>query len=255
MSNQNLITEYPKIFKKFLENNYNSARAQKEKAYLYSDLKHYGIGSTPIRNFCSKYKKDLRELDKTSALKLAKNLWSQPSFEEKANALGILDLHKELLDITDMHMIEKMMKECKGWALLDSLIIPLFPYICKKDKKAFAYLKRWIKDSDFWVRRSALLAQLLLFRLGDKLGDKKLFFEFAVSQFDESWIDKIYKDKLQNSRAKFFIRKAIGWTLREMCAKDPKSVFDFVRKYKGKMSGLSFREATRKLPESMQKQI
>ncbi len=63
------------------------------------------------------------------------------------------------------------------------------------------------------------------------------------------------QDKLQNKRAKFFIRKAIGWTLREMSQKDPKVVFEFLKANKNKMSGLSFREGSRKLPESFRKKI
>jgi 3-methyladenine DNA glycosylase AlkD len=241
------IEKYLLDLSKFLKDNSNRERAEKEKAYLYSDLKHYGVSSPVGHNFFLMHKKFLTSLSKSEAIKLTTHLWSQPSFEERTSALGVLGQHLAQLDHTDMPLIEKLMRESKGWALLDSLIIPFMPTILQKSPKTYAYLEKWIKDSDYWVRRSALLAQLLFFRQG-KGGKPDLFFKFAKSQFDESWIDENYKNTLQRSRARFFIRKAIGWTLREMSAKNPEVVVEFLNENKSKMSGLSYREGSRKLP-------
>ena len=237
-----------KVHQKFLKENFDPKRAVKEKAYLYSELKHYGIAAKVNQSFFAKHKKFLSALTKTEVLNLVNNLWQKPSHEERSLATHILELHKDKLNATDMPLIEKLMRECRGWALLDNLIIPIMPTLLAKEKGLYVYLTKWIKDTDFWVRRSALLAQLLFFRKGVD-GNKELFFKLAKSQFNESWIDEIYTDKLQNSRAKFFIRKAIGWTLREMARKDPKSVITFLTKNKKLMSGLSFREGSRRLPK------
>ena len=53
----------------------------------------------------------------------------------------------------------------------------------------------------------------------------------AKSQFDESWIDETYKNTQDKKRALFFIRKAIGWVLREMSQQKPKVVINFLKKY------------------------
>ncbi|HLE49385.1 MAG TPA: DNA alkylation repair protein [Patescibacteria group bacterium] len=246
--------EFHKIYKKFLNDNFNSERAVKEKAYLYSDLKHYGVGSNKRHEYYLKHKDFLLSLNKKEAIVFVKYLWNQPSFEEKTLALEILELHSNELNKSDLPLIEKMMRQSRGWALLDSLIIPLMPGILQKHKSVYEYLLKWIKDDDYWVRRSALLSQLLLFRSG-KGGRKDLFFQMAQSQFDELWIDKIYKGTLVNKRAKFFIRKAIGWTLRDMSAKSPETVYNFLKNNKNKMSGLSFREGSRKLPPKLRSKL
>lgn len=250
---------------KFLKDNYNEEKAIKEKNYLYSDLKHMGVTTWDTRKFFKQYKKELDKLSKTEILSLINILWNTDIYEKRSFALGILNQRKDLLDITDMPLIEKMMRESQGWGFLDNLIIPIMPTILDKDKKAYSYLKKWIKDDDYWVRRSALLAQILFFR--ENRGDKDLFFRLAESQFDESWIDKLYKDRkdlendtfkeqnLLKSRAKFFIRKAIGWSLREIAQKDPKSAYSFLKKNKDKMSGLSFKEGSRKLPDKYLKKL
>ncbi|MBP7859903.1 DNA alkylation repair protein [Patescibacteria group bacterium] len=248
------IQKFLEDFKKFLIENSDKERAKWDKQYLYSDLIHHGITSPIAKEFNRRWKKELATLSKYEMLKLANNLWNKKSFSEKNMALNILNLHVEKLDIKDMPLIEKIMRESRGWALLDSSIIPFMPHLLQKDRRIYSYLKKWINDNDFWVRRSAILSQLLFFRKGVG-GDKKLFFEFAERQFDESWINKIYKDKLQNKRAKFFIRKAIGWTLRDMSLKDPQSVFNFLKENRNKMSGLSFREGSRKLSKDLQEKL
>lgn len=240
------IKNFIKDYRQYLEKNFNAERAVQEKRYLYSDLKHYGVSVWKITAYAKSQKKFIANLSKPKLLQLIKSLWQQPSHEEKSLALEFLNFGAGKLTIKDMPLIERLMLECRGWALLDSLIVPLMPGILTKDKTAYGYLTKWIKDDDFWVRRSALLAQLLFFRNGVG-GDKNLFFKLAESQFDESWIDKVYSDSLTRSRARFFIRKAIGWILREMSIKDPKSVRQFLVKNKTKMSGLSFKEGSRKL--------
>ncbi|MBU0708834.1 DNA alkylation repair protein [Patescibacteria group bacterium] len=248
------IEQFISDYRDFLQTNFNPERAEKEKAYLYSDLKHYGLSVGERRKYVKTYEKSIKGLTKREVLGLVKKFWNMPSHEEKSMAFKILKLHVAKLTLGDMSLIEKMMRESKGWAFLDNLIIPIMPEIINNNVEAYRYLKKWIRDKDFWVRRSALLAQLLFFRAGEG-GDRKLFFDMAKSQFNESWINEAYKDKTDNKRAKFFIRKAIGWALREMSAKNPKVVFNFLKANKSKMSGLSFREGSRKLPRDLQARL
>ncbi len=83
-----------------------------------------------------------------------------------------------------------------------------------------------------------LLFIILTFR--DGRGDQKLFFELAEKMISEK---------------EFFIRKAIGWTLREMSKADTDEVFDFLMKIKGKASGLTLREGAKRLPEKQREPI
>jgi 3-methyladenine DNA glycosylase AlkD len=48
----------------------------------------------------------------------------------------------------------------------------------------------------------------------------------------------------------FFIRKAIGWVLREISKRDPAYVVTWTRRHLDVMSGVTFREAVRRLPEA-----
>jgi 3-methyladenine DNA glycosylase AlkD len=92
-------------------------------------------------------------------------------------------------------------------------------------------LDRWAGDHDFWIRRAALLALLGPLRRGE--GDFERFARYA---------DAMLEDK------EFFVRKAIGWVLRETAKKDPAYVAAWTREHLDVMSGVTFREAVRRLP-------
>ena len=64
-------------------------------------------------------------------------------------------------------------------------------------------MDRWATDPDFWVRRSSLLAQLRPIRQGATL-DR--FLRYADPMLEEP---------------EFFIRKAIGWVLRDTARSAP----------------------------------
>jgi len=53
----------------------------------------------------------------------------------------------------------------------------------------------------------------------------------------------------------FFIRKAIGWVLRDISRRRPDLVAAFIEMHRESMSGLTFREATRRLPASLRDRL
>jgi 3-methyladenine DNA glycosylase AlkD len=89
-------------------------------------------------------------------------------------------------------------------------------------------IREWIDDADMWLRRSAIIGQI-----GHKEAtDTELLFDACVSRMHET---------------EFFIRKAIGWALREYAKTDPSAVVAFATEHRNELSGLSFREATKHL--------
>jgi len=88
----------------------------------------------------------------------------------------------------------------------------------------------WARDADFWVRRAALLAFLPGLRRG--AGDLPRFLDHA--------------DRMLTER-EFFIRKAIGWVLREAGRRRPDEVFTWSLPRAARMSGVTRREAVKYL--------
>ena len=112
------------------------------------------------------------------------------------------------------------------------------PLLERHPSEAGRVLDGWARDPDFWVRRAALLALLLPMRRGE--GDWKRC---------ERYADPLLEDR------EFFIRKAIGWILREAAKVTPERVIAFVEPRAARLSGVTWREATRKLPVRVQQRL
>ena len=85
-----------------------------------------------------------------------------------------------------------------------------------------------IRAPDFWLRRIALLHQLDW----KQDTDAARLFAYCLRCADER---------------EFFIRKAIGWALRQYARTNPVAVRQFLTTNREKLSGLSFREASKHL--------
>jgi 3-methyladenine DNA glycosylase AlkD len=92
-------------------------------------------------------------------------------------------------------------------------------------------MDRWVADDDMWVARAAILHQL-----GRKgATDRERLFRLCLARADDP---------------RFFLRKAIGWALRDLAWTDPTAVAAFVEANRKTFSALTIREATKNLAHS-----
>lgn len=232
-------------FKSELKKSADPKRSEGEKKYLKSPMKHYGASIWDIRKIVKAWIRNNQDTSIKEIVTLADELWESKYHEDRMVAIILLELKKDELTLSHMPIIEKMISTVTGWAQLDGIAVWLVGALIDKDKNTLSYLEKWIKSANYWVRRTAILAQITQFR--KSRGDFKLFERLVVPQFKEG--------KNWDKRERFFIRKAIGWTLRERAPSDPDSVYKFVENHLSEMSGLTFRESIRKLPAKMQKEL
>ena len=152
-------------------------------------------------------------------------------YERRFVAAVLLGERSELLSASDLPEIGQMLHEARTWALVDTLVPHPVGDISERDPAGSEkYLDSWATDDDFWMRRSALLAHLVPLREGR--GDWTRFTRYA---------DRMLAEK------EFFIQKAIGWILRDTSRKRPSLVRDWVAPRTGRMSGVTIREAVKRL--------
>jgi len=87
-------------------------------------------------------------------------------------------------------------------------------------------MRRWARSHDLWKRRSAIICQLSF----KQHTDLALLYECI---------------ERAAGAPEFFLRKAIGWALREYAKTDPAEVERYVRAQGARLSPLSRREALR----------
>ncbi len=123
----------------------------------------------------------------------------------------LFGVYADRLEVTDMALVEQMLRESGTWALVDGLAASVAGRLVEHHPVLGDVLDRWSIDDDFWIRRSAMLALLVPLRRGG--GDFERFSRYADAMLDEK---------------EFFIRKAIGWVLRDTGRKRPAMVFDWL---------------------------
>jgi 3-methyladenine DNA glycosylase AlkD len=206
-------------------------RAEHEKRYLKSDLQFLGATVWQIQAAVRDELKSLGAVDHEMLVAGVEHLWTEPIHERRMAAVVLLEMRSKLLSVADLALIERLVRESRTWALVDGLAVDVVGAILAGDEAAtLRTLDRWAADEDFWVRRSALLAWLRPLRDGAPLNR---FLAYAEAMLDEK---------------EFFIRKAIGWVLREVSKRRPDEVADWVAPRTHRASGVTMREATKYLP-------
>lgn len=206
-------------------------RAEGAKAYLKSDLEFYGVAAKPLRAAVRDVLAGHPDLTREALIEFVTLLWDEPVYEMRAAAVAVLERRQRELIPQDLEMLETMLRTSHTWALVDWICTKIVAPLVSGNPEGKEVLVRWSRDADFWLRRASILSLLPDLRAG--AGDFDLFESFAVPMLDER---------------EFFIRKALGWVLRDTSRRRPGMVADFVRRHRGRMSGLTYREATRNLP-------
>jgi 3-methyladenine DNA glycosylase AlkD len=200
----------------------SAERAEQEKRYLKSDLDFLGVRLPDIRSVVKR---------QPNTDELVNALWRLPLWEARMAAVELLKLRIKNLTTQDLPRIETMIREGAGWALVDPLAGDIAGRVALRHPDAWPVIDGWSADQDFWVRRSALLCLLPGIRAG---------------QPDLVRLDR-YAEAMLGEK-EFFIRKAIGWVLRELSKKDPGYVSAWTERHLAELSGVTFREAVRRLP-------
>lgn len=213
-------------------------RAIQEKRYLKSELEHFGASVPAIRAVVQGFSRDHPDLGRSELLRLVDVLWARPIHECRMGTVELLGRYRALLEPSDLALLERLIRESRTWALVDGLAASLVGPLVEHRPDTGPVLDRWAADPDFWLRRAALLALLLPLRRGEGSFDR--FARYADSMLEER---------------EFFIRKAIGWVLRETGKKRPELVHAWLLPRVRKASGVTVREAVKHLPEPMRQEL
>ncbi len=209
-------------------------RAEKEKAYLKSDLDFLGATVPAIRRAAKALHRQHPDLSHDELVGLVEELWGRRIHELRMAAVELLDLYDDRLTPADLGLLERLIHESSTWALVDGLSASVVGKLLDRfPEELQVELARWAHGDDFWLRRASLLASLPGLRSGH--GDFERFAARADLMLEER---------------EFFIRKAIGWVLREAGKRNPDQVAAWLEPRLDRASGLTIREAVKYLPDS-----
>jgi 3-methyladenine DNA glycosylase AlkD len=215
----------------------NPADAALQQRYHKTALQFYGI-KTDRRRALARQVFGGKPLRKNIEAEL-RELWRSDYWDERIIALGLLSRCAADLAPADMAWLLQISHECDGWALLDTLALEVLgPLALAHGPALYEPLRQWSGEAWLWTRRAAVLAHIIPARR------RQLSAQHAWPTWDRHLAER-----------DFFIRKAIGWALRETTKHYPHDVFQFLIAASDRVSGLTRREGARKLPLEWRMQL
>ncbi len=207
-----------------LEKAADPRRAPAMQAYMKTTQKFYGVQASPLKKIFSSARAKFDIASFYEYQNIVRQLWQGESREEMYLAIRVAKHFNKFRLDRAMTLYEQMLRSSVNWDLVDDIAAHLVGDLVLQNRKHEMRLKKWAKSGNFWMRRASILAHLF----HRKKTNVKLFEETLAGMMHEK---------------EFFIRKAIGWALRQYAKTNPKWVKRFVNKYEGQLSGLSRREA------------
>ncbi len=203
-------------------------KAAPMQAYMKSKMPYLGVNAVPLRKVCREVFAGVDFPTAAAWRRAVLGLWRGARFrEERYCAIELTGVRRfgRFQDLAALPMYEEMIVTGAWWDLVDGIaghrlgtLLRRFPREMKREMRA------WSRSDDLWKRRSAILCQLTFKKATD--------------------LDLLYAtiEPSLGSR-EFFLRKAIGWALRQYAWTDPTEIRRYVREHEKQLSPLSEREA------------
>jgi 3-methyladenine DNA glycosylase AlkD len=204
------------------------ARAAAMAAYMRDQFPYYGLPAPAQRSAAKEAADGLGPPSETDVVQLATTCWARPQREWQYAACDVLARRAKHCSPALLLTAEHLIITKSWWDTVDSLASKTVGALVRAYPKLAATMDEWIAADDIWLARTALIHQL-----GYKSAtDHERLFAYCRQRAGDS---------------EFFIRKAVGWALREYAKTDPQAVQRFVDANDGALSNLSKREALKDL--------
>ncbi|USQ79914.1 DNA alkylation repair protein [Ornithinimicrobium faecis] len=211
-------------------------RAVGQQRYMKSSMPFRGLTSpvlkATLRPILSHAAYDLGH--RTTWEATVRALWDGAAFREERHAALAVAGHRRYAafrDVNTLPLHRDLAQTGAWWDFVDDISSHhVAPVLLADRAGATPVVREWATDDDLWVRRVAILSQLP-----------------AKAETDTRLLAQALDANLPGSAfgSEFFIRKAIGWALREFAKTDPQWVRDYVADRE--LSALSRREALKHL--------
>ncbi len=192
---------------------------------MKSAMPFLGVRVPQVRQMTLALVKDrpLADLDALEAAVL--QLWDNATHREERYAAATLTglrIAKGRLSLLPLH--EHMAVTGAWWDHVDEIARHIADLHDVHPTQTAHHVRRWSESDDMWLRRLSIISQL---------GRR--------DRVDPALLTEVIEASLGDTE--FFIRKAIGWALREYAKVEPDWVRTFVANHEQQLSGLSKREA------------
>ena len=192
-------------------------------AYMKSEMPFLGIQAPALRRVCRDVFAAHPLSSRNELEELVLDMWRRAEFrEERYAVLALLARYPQWVSLP---LLERLIVEGAWWDYVDTLAHRAGDLL-RRDPSVAGGLRAWSRNPNLWKRRASIICQL-----GFK---ERTDLELLYACIEPNLTDR-----------EFFVRKAIGWALRDYAWHDPREVERYVREHADRLSALSKREATK----------
>jgi 3-methyladenine DNA glycosylase AlkD len=203
-------------------------RAPQMQAYMKSSMPCLGVTTPLMRQTCKAVFRDWKFEDAGEWRDQVLTLWTWAQYrEERYAAIELTGVRQaaSYQTVDAMAMYEEMIVTGAWWDLVDGIASQrVGPIVVRYPRAMKRLMRQWSHSDNLWKRRTSIICQL---GAGDAT-DLKLLYDCIEPSLGEK---------------EFFLRKAIGWALRQYAWTDPREVIRYVNEKGDRLSPLSKREA------------
>jgi 3-methyladenine DNA glycosylase AlkD len=215
------------------------ARAQQQQRYMKSAMPYRGVTAPDVRAAMRELLADPATRPSSAGEWEAtiRTLWDEAAFREERYAALAVARHASAsaYRAAGVLPLARHLIETGGWwDLVDETATHLVrDEVLARPGTAAPLMRAWATDPELWVRRAAILCQV---GAGDRV-DLDLLRDVIVPNLERGVTAPA------SGKQDFFIRKGIGWALRDASYRRPEWVVAFVDAHRAAMAGLTVREA------------
>ncbi len=196
-------------------------------AYMKNQFSYYGLKAPQRKELQKQFISENGKLDPSNASKEIREVWNTCNREVNYTVIDILRHKRYWVDLNSIDLVEWLIVNQSWWDTVDALAVnSVGQYMKLHPEQIDYYNAKWISSENMWLNRTAILFQLKY--------KKETNFELLKSNI-----------RLHSHQKEFFIKKAIGWSLREYSKINPSSVIKFLNE--NELQNLSIREASKYL--------
>jgi len=203
-------------------------RAVAMAAYMRDRFAFHGIPAPAQRVLAREVLTDLPRPAEEDLRAVALGCWALPEREYQYFACGWLRRHARVCSAGFLDTARHLIVTKSWWDTVDALAAHLVGPLVARHPALASTMDEWVADPDLWLVRTAILHQL---GYREATNATRLFHYCTA----------------QAGHQDFFVRKAIGWALREYGKTDPAAVRTYVHAHEPRLSALSVREALKNL--------
>ena len=188
------------------------------RAYMRDRFEYLGVATPEHRAAVAPLIKGFSPAGPEELRMAAEGLWRMRKREYQYVATGLLRHYQDTLSLDDLPWLLGLVQPKSWWDTVDALVKTIGAVVRRAGSKGQRAMDAAVKHDNFWVRRIAMLHQL---GLRDEVDTDRLF-RYA---------------ELLAAEKEFFIRKAIGWALRDYAWHDWRAIEKFLKMHGGGSQG------------------